>query len=520
MLGNPSKVEQWQLSKPVARGCNGVVAAQHAGAAQVGIETLRAGGNAVDAALATAFALAVAEPWMSGLAGCGYMLVYEAATRQTTVIDFGTRAPGALDPSAFPLAKGATVDSDLFGWPEVEGDRNVYGPLSIGLPTSVAGFALASERFGKLPWAALLDPAIALAKQGHRVDWWTTLKVAGDAATLRKNPAAAAVYLPNDLPPVPSDSGSQFLDMGRLADTLSRLAEAGADDFYRGDIAQAMLADLADEGAWLSADDLADCQALAVAPLTCRRAGATIHLPPGLTAGPTFADAMGRLPALPAGTPGPAAYRAYADAIAPAIAKRLETHGHDGDQAGQACTTHLSVADAEGNMVALTNTLLSLFGAKVISPATGVLLNNGIMWFDPRPGRPNSLAAGARPLCNMCPALVTRDDGPWFAVGASGGRRIMPSVFQSVSFLVDSGLSLEAAVHQPRINLDGGPAVEADPRLAPEILAAIAEGHDLVEIEAQITPNHYANPQIALVAAEGLEGAAQVCHPGATAIAY
>jgi len=176
------------------------------------------------------------------------------------------------------------------------------------------------------------------------------------------------------------------------------------------------------------------------------------------------------------------------------------------------------VVDGAGNMVALTNTLLSLFGSKVLSPATGVMLNNGIMWFDPRPGRPNSIAPGARPLCNMCPALVTKDGAPWFAVGASGGRRILPAVFQMVSFLVDCGISLEAAVHQPRINADGGQHVEADPRLGEETLAAIAAAHSVVPAEALITPNHYANPQIALFAADGLQGAAQVHHPTAAAV--
>ena len=515
-----ASIEEWQVRKSPVQGKNGVVAAQSARAAEAGIEILKAGGNAVDAALATAFALAVTEPWMSGLGGCGYMVIYQAAERRARVIDFGTRAPKALDPGAFPLVSGATVDSDLFGWPGVLENRNVFGPLSIALPSSVAGFALASQSYGRLPWKELLAPAIALAKVGHPVDWWTTLKVAGEAAALRRDPAAASLYLPDGLPPVAPDSGRSCLDMGRLADTLARLAEAGAQDFYRGEIAAALLTDLAAAGSWLSAEDLAACRALDVEPLTCRRADAAIHLAPGLTAGPTFAEALRRLPPLPEGSPSPAAYRALADAMAPAIAERLENLGHDGDLAGGGSTTHLSVADGAGNMVTLTNTLLSLFGSKVLSPGTGVLLNNGIMWFDPRPGRPNSIAPGARPLCNICPVLTTRDGAPWFAIGASGGRRIMPAVFQVVTFLVDCRLSLDAAVHLPRINLDGGPAVEADPRLGAAVLQAIAEEHVVAATPALVTPNHYANPQIVLVAPDGLEGAAQVLHPTACALAY
>jgi gamma-glutamyltranspeptidase/glutathione hydrolase len=510
-------IEQWQVKKAPVRSQRGVVAAQNARAAEVGVEVLREGGNAVDAALATAFALAAVEPWMSGLGGCGYMMVYEAAERRVSLIDFGTRAPQALDPKAFPLQEGAEADSDLFGWPAVVGDRNVFGPLSIGLPSSVAGFGLASERFGSLPWQRLIAPAISLAKAGHPVDWWTTLKVAGEAAALRQNPAAAAVYLPGGLPPVAPDSGQSHLDLGRLADTLAQLAKAGPEDFYKGEIAQALLADLTEAGSWLSAADLAGCRAIEGPPLTIARAGAEIHLPPGLTAGPTFADALARLRPIPAGPPGPEAFAAYAAALVPAISQRMESLGHDGDQAGQGCTTHLSVVDEAGNMVALTSTLLSLFGSKVLSPSTGVMLNNGTMWFDPRPGRPNSIAPGARPLCNMCPALVTRDGAPWFALGASGGRRIMPAVFQMVSFLVDCGMTLEQAVHQPRINTDGGPQVEADPLLGENVLAAIAAEHAVVPVEAMITPNHYANPQVALFDAEGLAAAAQVHHPTAAA---
>ena len=126
-------IEQWQIAKPVARSRKGVVAAQNARAAEVGVEVLRAGGNAVDAAVAAGFALGVVEPWMSGLGGGGYMLVYLAAEGRVHVVDFSMVAPRALDPSAFPLAGGGR-DDDLFGWPAVEGDRNVAGPLSIATP--------------------------------------------------------------------------------------------------------------------------------------------------------------------------------------------------------------------------------------------------------------------------------------------------------------------------------------------------------------------------------------------------
>ena len=515
-------IEQWLIDKPVVRSAGGVVAAQNARAASVGAEILREGGNAVDAAVATAFTLGVVEPWMSGLGGCGYLLSYQSQTADVAAVDFGTAAPRALDAGAFALESGANYDSDLFGWPRVTGDRNVHGPLSIGLPGTVAGLALAHQRFGRLPWRELLQPAVELARDGHRVDWWSTLKIAGEAAALRSYAAAASIYLPDGLPPVGPADGSLALDLGALAGTLERLATVGPEDFYQGEIAHGLAKDVAAAGGWLSAGDLADYRATAAAPRTLRRGGAEIHLLEGLNAGPTFAAALAQLPALPAGAPGPEGFAALAQALWAATQDRLARLGHDGDPAGQgagqASTTQVSVADREGNLVALTNTLLSLFGSKVLSPSTGVLLNNGVMWFDPTPGRPNSIAAGKRPLSNMCPLLVTRGGAPWFALGASGGRRILPSVFQLTAFLVDCALSPDEAVCHPRLNVDGGPFVEADPRLGRATIEAVAAALPLREVEALVSPNHYANPLIAGWEGETAFAAAQPRSPASAAV--
>jgi len=511
-------IEQWRIDKPVVRSADGVVAAQNARAARVGADVLRAGGTAVDATVATAFALAVVEPWMSGLGGCGYLVSYRREAANVAAVDFGTAAPRALDPTAFALLPGGSQDADLFGWLRVVGDRNLHGPLSIGLPGTVAGLALAHQRFGRLPWRDLLQPAIELAKIGHRVDWWSTLRIAGEAVDLRRYPTTAAIYLPDGLPPVGVADGSLALDLGALAGTLERLAAAGAEDFYRGDIARALAADMAAAGSWLAADDLADYRALETTPRTVARNGAEIHLLPGLNAGPTFAEALARLPQLAAGPPGPDGFAALARALWASYQDRLARLGHDGDRAGQTSTTHISVADGAGNLASLTNTLLSLFGSKVLSPSTGILMNNGINWFDPVPGRPNSIAAGRRPLCNMCPLVATRGGQPWFAVGGSGGRRILPAVFQLTAFLVDCGMSPEDVVRQPRINVDGGPVVEADPRLGPAVLEAIAAELPLRPVEALVQPNHYANPLIAGVEGDTAFGAAQLRSPVSAAV--
>ena len=509
--------EQWRVTKPVVRSAQGVVAAQNWRAAEIGAEVLRAGGNAVDAALATGFALGVVEPWMSGLGGCGYMLVYSAAEARVHAVDFGTRAPAALDPAAFPLAT-LGADDDLFGWPLVEGERNLHGALSIGVPGTVAGFGLAHEHFGRLPWAELLAPAIALAQQGHPVDWWSTLKIAGEARDLRKYPVAAATYLPDGLPPAAAEYGIGHLPLGALAATLERLAGAGARDFYDGEIAQSIAREVAALGGWLSPQDLQGYKARLRAPVTLGCPGGELHVLEGLNAGPTFAAARALLPELPAGEPGAEHFAAYARALGSATETRLATLGHDGDQAGQGSTTHLSVVDGDGNMVSLTNTLLSLFGAKVLLPETGVMMNNGIMWFDPRPGRPNSIAPGKPPLCNICPLVATRGGKPWFALGASGGRRILPAVFQIASFLGDLGLDLESAIHRPRINLDGAPRVEVDGQLGPEVLARVAAERPAVRCDAAVLPNHYANPQAVLVGADGFEGAVHLRSPVSAAV--
>ena len=132
-----------------------------------------------------------------------------------------------------------------------------------------------------------------------------------------------------------------------------------------------------------------------------------------------------------------------------------------GDKPTNTCTTHFCAADSEGNMVALTQTLMSLFGSCVMLPKTGITMNNGMLWFDPEPNRPNSIAPGKRPLCNICPVVVTKDGKPWFCIGASGGRRIVPAVTQLSLMLIDRGLDVETAFHQPRIDVSG---VGSDPR--------------------------------------------------------
>src|SRR5947208_2274707 len=177
----------------------GIVAAQSRRAAEVGAEVLAAGGDCVDAVVATTFALGTLEPWMSGMGGGGAMVLYRARENRYEVIDYGMRAPNSLRVEDYPLTEGAA--SDIFPWRRVKDDRNLQGPGSIAVPGVVAGMEEAHRRHAKLPWQELLAPSITLAGEGLLVDWWTTLMIASSAADLRRYPASAAAYLQDGLPP-------------------------------------------------------------------------------------------------------------------------------------------------------------------------------------------------------------------------------------------------------------------------------------------------------------------------------
>ena len=288
----------------------------------------------------------------------------------------------------------------------------------------VAGLGLAHERFGTWSWSDLVAPSCVLAERGMAVDWHATVAIAASAPELAHDSGCAATYMADGFPlAAPWIGDALRIRLGRLAETLRWLAEAGPQDFYSGEIAQAIGADMAALGGRLSAADLANYEAtIEAAPETGYR-DARVMTAPGLTAGPTLVDVLNRLETslAPGEAPDGEAYVAYAEALEAAYAERLRGMGAGSDADRVSCTSHLGAADRDGTVVALTQTLLSPFGAKVMLPETGILMNNGIMWFDPRPGGPNSIAPDKRPLSNMCPAIVEFADGRRAALGASGG---------------------------------------------------------------------------------------------------
>lgn len=493
----PGAVETWVVRKPAVQAAGGLVASQHYRASDIGARVLADGGNAVDAAVAAGMAIGTVEPWMSGLGGGGFMLIYLAAQRRVHAIDFLMRAPQGLNPADYPLGEG--TDADLFGWPAVHEGRNVTGPFSFSVPGFVAGLALALERFGSRTWADSLAPAIELARKGLAVDWYATLKIAAAAPALASFPDSARTYLPQGFVPAGQWGGPlPHIKLGNLDHTLERLARAGPGDFYRGEIASALVADASRAGSTLSSADLGEYRATVLSADVMTYRGARVHTAPGLTAGPTLRHALGMLEhrLAPGAAPDAQAYSAYTACFLDAYEQRLARMGERDEGGASSCTTHLSVVDRQGNMVALTQTLLSVFGSKVVLPQTGVLMNNGINWFDPRPGRLNSIGPGKRPLSNMCPTIVERGDGIRVALGASGGRRIMPAVCQLISFLLDFDMTIDQACHQPRIDVSGTPLVRVDERLAADIVAMLASEHELATALHGVYPALFACPNI------------------------
>ena len=516
-------VQNWTVRKPVARSRGGIVATQNRIAGEAGARVLAAGGNAVDAAVATGFALAAIEPWNSGLGGVGFMLVYLAKENRVHVVNFGPISPRALDPADYPLVGGGVTTRDLFTWPTVKDDRNVHGPLSIAVPGQVDGLGLALEKFGTLPFADTLQPAIALAERGIAVDWFLTLKVATMARELARYETTRAVWLPHGFPPVtPAGAPLERLKLTGLAETLRRLAKGGRREFYEGAIARDLADDIRRMGGNLSLEDLKHYGARLTAPLEYDYRGAQFALAPGLSAGPSMHRALKALAEVKLGTGGPQAeaFVNYARILRDTYAVRLASMGETSDHRDPSTTTHLNVIDRDGNMVALTQTLLSVFGSKLVLPTTGVLMNNGIMWFDPRPESPNTLAPNKRPLTNMCPVIVRRGGKPWFAIGGSGGRKIFPAVFQISSFLIDHGMTLEDAFHQPRIDASGGDTVSVDPRHTKAVQEALSAKFPVVPTELVVYPTNYACPSAVFNDADSGEhfGIADVMSPWSGAV--
>ena len=512
-------MQTFTIAKSATRSREGLVVASNRHAAEAGAAVLRRGGNAMDAAVTTALMLSVVEPWLSGVGGGGFLAHGSAATGAVTTLNFNMVAPAGLDPADYPLAEGSV--GNWFEWPAVVGERNIHGYGSIAVPGAVAGFAEALASLGTIGFAEAVQPAIEAAERGLEIDWWASLSLAQEAANLAVYPATAALLLDGGRAPTVGDGRAPTLKpMPAKAAMLKRLAKAGPRDFYEGETARLLVADLQAGGSRIDADDLARTAPVWSAALTQTYGRSVVHALPGLSGGPSFLEALRDVihAGLTPQTPLADALATYAAAVRAAYGRRLATMGHGAPRVPE-CTTHVSVVDAKGDMVALTNTLLARFGSRVTLPQTGLLMNNGIMWFDPRPGTPNAIAPGRQPLANMCPVIVTEDGKPKMAIGAAGGRTIFPTVLQILSGVVDGGLDLETAFHRPRLDASTA-TIKVDRRAGPEAVAKIGESFPVEAVDDVVFPTSFAIPAAVMREGDGgFVGMAQPGSPWAAAVA-
>ncbi|MBI3824963.1 MAG: gamma-glutamyltransferase [Candidatus Rokubacteria bacterium] len=498
--------------KRPATAARGMVVTNHPLGSAAGAEMLAAGGNAVDAAIAALFALTVVEPMMVGICGAG-MAHLRLASGAHLVLDGYTVAPAAARADMFrPL-------SDT--WPDymkVAGDDNALGPRAVGVPGTLKAWCQLLERFGTLDLESVLQPAIRHAARGFHATGYLAEVTTEAAPLIAQFPETARTFLPGG---APMKRGARIV-MPEYAETLRAIARHGPDLLYGGALGVAIADHLTRHGGLITVDDLKQYRTVERAPVRGEYRGWQIAGAPPPTAGgihliemlnvlegydvaalgygtadslhllaevmdlafadrnaatgdPDFADIpVARLTS-----------KAYASARRAAIdMARAQPHAAGVAAVGSPHTTHLTVADGDGNVVAMTQTINDLFGAKVTVPGTGILLNNTMNLFDPHPGHAGSVAPGKRVTSSMAPTIVFRDGRPVLALGLPGGVRIFTSVCQALVNVIDHGMTLQEAVEAPRVWTQGQ-EVEIERGVPEGVRAAVAaRGHQVVPVSA------------------------------------
>lgn len=506
-----------EIRKPAIYSKKGVCVSHSGISSQIGADILAAGGNAFDAAVAVSFAMGVVEPWMSGIGGGGTMVLRDAEAGEVYTIDFGMRAPKALDLNTYVLEDGYI--QELFPWRKVRDDLNVTGIHAVAVPGLVAGLGLMHERFGKMPWRDLIRPATDLARAGLSMDWYEAAVIGMSASRIATDPALSAMFLHDGGSPgfAQLSPRAPKRKMPQLADTFDALGDQGWESFYRGDVANLLAKELGTAGASLSAADLETYKATLAPAVTTGLGNATVHLSPGLSAGKTLARTLALMPDVsPQMGPWNAA---LASALFQAQEERWEQDGAGalGDKPAD-CTTHFATGDGAGNLVSVTQTLLSLFGACKLLPESGVMLNNGLLWFDPEPNQPNSLAPDRPCLMNVCPAILQQSD-KFTALGGAGGRRILSAVAHIAGYLECFGDDVETAIHRPRVDCSISGVLTHPPSLAGAFDPATLEGITLLEEPHGPLPLTYAVTSALQTGPDGTVGVADQVMPWADAIA-
>jgi len=517
-----------QAAPPLALESSGdmVVTAQHA-ASEVGAAILAQGGNAIDAAVAVGYALAVTHPCCGNIGGGGFMTIHLAGGKDT-FINFREKAP---------LAARAGMFLDAAGNPIAAKSRDGY--LAVGVPGTVLGFDTVLQRYGTLPRATLLAPAIRLAQQGFVLTQGDVDVLADATAAFRAQPNVAAIFLDRG---APYKAGDRLVQKN-LASTLSIISEGGADAFYRGAIANAVVRASKAHGGLLTKADFEKYTVTESVPITCTyRSYTVISAPPPSSGGVTLCEmlqvlegydlrALGRGSGESLHLMTEAMRYAYRDRntylgdpafidnpvvrlLSPLHMQSIRAHiqphhatpsaalGGEPAAAEHATTTHYSVMDRFGNAVAVTFTINDDFGAKVIAGDTGFFLNDEMDDFAAKPGSPNmfglvqgqanAIAPGKRPLSSMTPTIVLKDGKPLLIVGTPGGSRIITTVLQIIVNVIDYGMNLQAAVDAPRIHHQWLPDTLAGEPMAitePTRQSLTAMGYDVVPLQPWGTGN-------------------------------
>jgi len=485
---------------------NGMVVSSSAIASRAGVDVLEQGGNAIDAAVATAFALAVTHPGAGNIGGGGFM-VYHGADGTVTTFNFREKAP---------LAASSTMFLDGDG--EIRDTSNHEGVLAVGVPGTVAGMWLAHERLGKMKWANLVQPAIDLAKNGFSSPW--SMQGIQKYFLERKDDplfaAAAKAILKN---------GEEIYEPGEiwkqpdLARSLKRIQKKGKDGFYKGETARLIAEFMRERGGLITEKDLAQYEAEELPAIHGTYRGYDIYgMAPPSSGGVAMVEmlnilegynlkAIGHNSALYLHLLTEAMRRAYSDRAQylgdpnfnPAMPLGYLTSKSHADKLRQTIdlfkasasdssrfnnaylpyeseeTTHYSVVDEEGNAVSVTYTLEYFYGSRMMAPGTGFLLNNEMGDFNPIPGRttstgligttPNLVAPGKRMLSSMSPTIVARDGKPVLVIGSPGGRTIINTVMQVILNVIDHGMNVGEAIEAPRIHHQWLPDVTSFERL-------------------------------------------------------
>ena len=497
--------------KRPASGSRAMVVTNHPLASAAGAEMLLAGGNAVDAAVAALFALTVVEPMMVGVLGGGVAHIRLAGGRHV-VLDGLSTAPGAAHGAMYE-----TVSNELPNYRDTVGRANQVGPLAVAVPGALAGWCRALHDFGTLSIEDVTAPAIRLAERGFAATPYLADCVTDLAPDLNRDPGLAALFLPGG---APLRAGARVVQ-AEYAQTLRAIARQGAGALYAGELGGALVETMSRTGGLVSREDLGAYQVIEREPICGSYRGFEIlGPPPPASSGVHVVQMLNLLEGFEVGAMGfgspdavhllaeamkiafadravatadPAFVdvpverltdKAYADQrrrlIDPARTRRWEPGVLGGESNS---TTHVTVADADGNVVATTQTINGLFGACVRIPGTGMIANNYMFNFDPHPGRALSVEAGKRVFTSMAPMMVRRGERLLYALGLPGGLRIFPSALQALVNLLDHGMTLQEAVEAPRIWTEGG-VVEMEEAFPDTVENEIVNrGHEVVRLQ-------------------------------------